>query len=160
MNETTPRAIGLGAARPGWCPPAEVPRDPCEIKYPVDIPIIGVEQVGVPVYRIVYDAMQAGTKFLPEYLPQVWQQLQPYIGQLTDHAVRTIESEADYLAEKLLDEQVMPRVDVLHEELIDDANELRDELLVTILAVGAASILCIGLAAWWINERERQRDAG
>jgi len=165
MIESIPRPIaGLGAVatavRPSWCPPAEVPRDPCEIAYPVDIPLIGRETVGVPVYRMVYDAMQAGTKFLPEYLPEVWQQLQPYIAEVQDDVVRTIEYEADYLADELLDKKVMPRLNAVTDELVGTATGWRDEILMTLMAVGAASIIAVGVSAWWINKSEQQRDKG
>ena len=161
MIESIPRPLSaLGATRPSWCPPAEVPIDPCEIRYPVDIPIIGRRSVGVPVYRLVHDAMQAGTRFLPEYLPQVWNELQPYLGELTDRVVRTVEYEADYLADELLDNKVMPRLEIVKEDLYGYVRAWRDEILITILAAAAASVVAIGVGAWWVNKREEIRDAG
>jgi hypothetical protein len=137
-----------------------VPRDVCEIKYPVDIPLIGVEEVGVPVYRLVHDAMQAGMRFLPQYLPQAWNEVQPYINELKADVIADVEYEADYLADKLLDTHVMPRVENLKEETFASVRHWRDEILLTLMAVGAASVVAVGVGAWWVNQRELQRDRG
>jgi hypothetical protein len=154
MRETTPRPISaLGATRPDWCPPERVPRDVCEIKYPMDLPIIGVTEVGLPVYRVTYDMMEAATQRLPEFLPQIYQDLQPYIADLTDDVVRTVEYEADFLADKMMREQVEPVIEEFTDELEVRANKLVNELLVTTAALSGAVIIAVGVAAWWVRSK-------
>lgn len=159
MIELTPRPVGaLGETRPSWCPPASVPRDPCEIRYPVDIPLIGVEEVGIPVYRVVNDAMQAADRFLPDYLPSYYAHLQPYIAAEVDNLVRTAEYEADFLADKLLKEKVDPRVEAAKQNLYANLDSVVTEILATVVITGAASLIAIGVGAWWVNRREEIRD--
>jgi len=149
--------MGLGATaqatRPSWCPPAQVPRDVCEVQYPVDIPIIGVENVGLPIYRVTYDALQAVSRFLPERLPEWYAAAQPYIDNIRrdtiDEATKVIERETDYLASQLMEREVDPR-------LADAEGRIRDiakELLVTTAALSGAVMIVVGISAWWIRRK-------
>jgi hypothetical protein len=141
-----------------------VPRDPCEIKYQVDIPLIGVEEVGIPVNRITYDAMQAATDRLPQFMPEIYSTIEPYadrlLGRVTEDVIETVEFEAPYLADKLLEEKIMPRAEILKENLIANVENVVEEILVTLLAVGGATIVAVGVGAWWVNRKEEMRDKG
>ncbi len=162
-TECTPRQLfGLGAAtRPSWCPPINESVDPCEMRYSVDIPIIGRTDVGVPINRMVNDAMQSATQQLPAYLPIFMQQVQPYIDStvaaIEADAVKTIEYEVNYLTRELMTKQVDPRVTALVDEVTAEANALKDEVLKTLMILGATILLGVGVSAWWIN-REREAD--
>jgi hypothetical protein len=141
---------------------AQAGRDPCEVRYEVDIPLIGVTEVGLPIERATHDAIQSAVARLPQYLPQVYDQATPYIDDILakamDRAVRTAEYEADYLADKMMEEKVMPRVETLKENLVANVGNFVEEILVTVVAVGAASIIAVGVGAWWVNRREEIRD--
>ena len=158
MNETAPRPIsGLGATRPSWCPPASVPRDVCEIKYPMDLPIIGVTEVGLPIYRVTYDAMKAATQRLPEFLPEIYDAVNPYVerlqGEIIDRVVRTAEYEADYLSDKLLRDKVDPRVAAMTDDIERRAQKITNEALLTGLALTGAVLLGGGVAIWWLKQK-------
>ena len=159
MIESSPRALALGAVRPAHCPSETSPPDPCAVRYKINLPVWGEDYVTVPIYRMVDDALLSATQRLPVYLPQLWQQMQPYLAELQADVVRTIEYEVPFLTRAALDE-AMPRVEELRRQVTGDAESLRDELLIGILAAGAASIVAIGVAAWWINQREVMRDQG
>jgi len=154
MRETLARPLtGLGATRPTWCPPAEVPQDVCEIKYSVDLPLIGREQVGLPVYRVTYDALQAVTQFLPERLPEWYEAAKPYIDNIRREtiadATKVIEQEADYLASELMEREVDPRL----ADVETRVNGIAKEIMVATAALSGAVMITVGVAAWWIRRK-------
>jgi hypothetical protein len=79
--------------------------------------------------------------------------LQPYIADLTDDVVRTVEYEADFLADKMMREQVEPVIEEFTDELEVRANKLVNELLVTTAALSGAVIIAVGVAAWWVRSK-------
>lgn len=152
--------MGLGATRPSYCAPVDTSTDPCEMRYSVDIPVVGRTDMGVPVDRIVADAMESAVRRLPSYLPVIYSQLQPYIAAIEDDVVRTVEYEADYLADQMLQTKIDPRVTALVDEVTADANALKDEILTTLMAIGAALIIATGVGAWWVNREAEIRRSG
>jgi hypothetical protein len=145
VRELVPRAVtGLGATRPAWCPPAEVPRDVCEIK------------VGLPVYRVVYDAMNAAADQLPQVLPELEAAVQPavdrMVARISDDMARTVEYEVDYLTGKLMREEINPLVEKFTSDAELRASKLVNEILVTTAALSAGVIIAVGVAAWWIKK--------
>jgi hypothetical protein len=162
FNESTPRPLlGLGAtARPSYCPALNTSVDPCEMKYSVDIPIVGRTEVGVPVSQMVDDAIASAVKRLPAYLPTVMAQMQPYIAALEEDVVKTIEYEADYLADELLQTKVDPRVTTVVADVTAQAQALKNEILVTLAAIGASMLIGVGVSAWWLNREAQLRRSG
>jgi hypothetical protein len=156
VRELAPRAVtGLGATRPAWCPPAEVPRDVCEITYPMDLPVLGVTKVGLPVYRVVYDAMNAAADQLPAVLPELEAAVQPavdrMVARISDDMARTVEYEVDYLTDKLMREEINPLVEKFTTDAELRASKLVNEILVTTAALSAGVVIAVGVAAWWIK---------
>jgi hypothetical protein len=154
MRETAPRPImGLGAVRPSWCPPATVPQDVCEIKYSVDIPYVGREEVGLPIYRVTYDALQAVSKFLPERLPEWYAAALPYIENLrrdtVEELTEVLEREVDYLSSELMAREVDPRI----ADIEDKVRGITNELVVTTAALSGAVMIVVALSAWWIRRK-------
>jgi hypothetical protein len=125
----------------------------CEIQYPVDIPIIGREDVGLPIYRVTYDALQAVSKFLPERLPEWYATALPYIENLKrdamDDVTQVVEREVDYLASELMSREVDPRLADAEVKL----KSLGNELMITSAALSGAVILAVGVAAWWVRSK-------
>jgi len=130
-----------------------VPQDVCEIKYSVDLPLLGREQVGLPVYRVTYDALQAVSDFLPERLPEWMATAQPYIDNIRREtiaeATKVIEQEADYLASELMTREVDPRL----AEVETKVRDISKEIMIATAALSGAVMITVGLAAWWIRRK-------
>lgn len=151
---TAPTTVvsGLGAvARPTWCPGTSLKtgvRDPCEIQYSFDLPLVGQTTFGLPIPQMTNDALLAIKQQLPaildQTLPMVYQKAQPYIEDLTDYVVPNAVS-------KILTKQIAPMVDNQKEEIIAQAN-----LLVQKTLLGIGVITAVGLGAYWyIAKRAR-----
>jgi hypothetical protein len=152
FQDSTPALLGLGAtARPAYCPSTNSTPDPCEFRYSVDIPLIGREEVGVPIFRMVDDAMKAGTQTLPVYLPTFYQELQPYIAMARDSIYKDVQALAPDLLDDLLKKQVMPKVDALKDNVLAEADVMKQDLLVTVLATAGMLMIAVGVSAWWIK---------
>lgn len=140
-------------ARPSHCPPVNSSPDACEMQYSVDIPLIGRDTVGVPIYQMVDDALKSATQQLPQYLPTFYQQLKPYVAAIEDDLVRTMEYELPFLADDLMADQVDPRIDGLLEDVTGKVEVLKDEVLATVLATGAALVVAFGVGIWYLKQR-------
>ena len=152
MYRTTPKvAVGLDAVRPAWCPGVSLKegvRDPCEIKYSFDLPLVGQTTFGLPIPQMTNDALTAVQKQLPgildQSLPVIYQKAQPYIEDITDYVIPNA-------VNKILTKQVAPMVDNQKEEVIAHAN-----LLVQKVLLGVGVITAAGLGAYWyIQKRAR-----
>ena len=119
MYRTAPKVLsGLGATRPSWCPGTSMSagqRDPCEIEYAFDLPLVGKTSFGLPIPAMTNDAINAVQARLPQLLdqslPVVYQKLQPYIDDLTDFVIPGVVSD-------LMKKQVTPMVDNQKEEIV------------------------------------------
>jgi hypothetical protein len=125
----------------------------CEIQYSVDIPYIGREDIGLPIYRVTYDALQAVSKFLPERMPEWVATAQPYIDNLRretmEEVTQVVEREVDYLASELMSREVDPRLADAEVKL----KSLGNEIMITSAALSGAVIVAVGVAAWWIRRK-------
>jgi len=139
MYRTAP-TVALGAVRPTWCPGTSLQagqRDPCEVEYAFDLPLVGKTSFGLPIPAMTNDAINTAMSRLPQLLPIVYQQLQPYIDDLTDFVIPGVVSD-------LMKKQVVPMVDNQKEEIVAEANVLIQKTL-----LGVAVITAAGLGAYW-----------
>lgn len=139
------RALGQEApTRPTWCPSTSLrpgQRDPCEIEYAFDLPLVGKTTFGLPIPAITNDALITAQRQLPglldQSLPIVYSKLQPYIDDLTDFVIpRTVD--------KLMREEVQPLIEVEREKIIAEADTVVQKAL-----LGVGIITAAGLGAWW-----------
>lgn len=147
MYRTAP-IVALGAVRPTWCPGTSMSagqRDPCEIEYAFDLPLVGKTSFGLPIPAMTNDAINAVQARLPQLLdqslPVVYQKLQPYIDDLTDFVIPGVVSD-------VLKKQVTPMVDNQKEEIVAQAN-----LLIQKTLLGVAVITAAGMGAYWYIRR-------
>ena len=121
-------------------------RDPCEIEYAFDLPLVGKTSFGLPIPAMTNDAINAVQARLPQLLdqslPVVYQKLQPYIDDLTDFVIPGVVSD-------LMKKQVTPMVDNQKEEIVAQAN-----LLIQKTLLGVAVITAAGLGAYWYIRRK------
>ncbi len=145
MYRTMPTVVsGLGAVRPSWCPGTSLQpgqRDPCEVEYAFDLPLVGKTSFGLPIPAMTNDAVLTVQKMLPQLLdqslPVVYQKLQPYIDDLTDFVIPETVND-------ILKKQVGPMVDNQKEEIISEAEVLLQKAL-----LGVAVITAAGLGVYW-----------
>jgi hypothetical protein len=145
MYRTTPKVVaGLGAVRPAWCPGTSLKpgqRDPCEIEYAFDLPIVGKTTFGLPIPAMTNDALLTVQQRLPEVLdqslPVVYQKLQPYIDDLTEFVIPGV-------VDTILKKQVVPMIENQKAEIIAQADLVVQKALLGIGIVAAA-----GLGIYW-----------
>lgn len=149
MYRTAPKTA-LGAVRPTWCPGTSLQsgvRDPCEVQYSFDLPLVGKTTFGLPVPQMTNDALLTIQKQLPQLLdaslPVIYQKAQPYIDDLTDFVIPGVVSD-------LLKKQVVPMVDNQKEEIVAQANVLMQKML-----LGVAVITAAGLGAFWYIQKRK-----
>lgn len=149
MYRTAP-TVALGAVRPTWCPGASLAagqRDPCEVEYAFDLPLVGKTSFGLPVPAMTNDALNTVMTRLPQLLdqnlPVVYQKLQPYIDDLTDFVIPGIVTD-------LMKKQVVPMVDNQKEEIVAQANILLQKMM-----LGVAVITAAGLGAYWYIRKRK-----
>jgi hypothetical protein len=140
------------AARPSYCPAVNATVDPCEMQYSVDIPVLGRDTVGIPITRIVGDALTSATAQLPSYLPAFYQELMPYVNQMRDSIWGDVQALAPDLVQQVLDEQVIPQVNKLEDDVVGKAQALGDELMAVVLAAGAATLIAVGVGVWYLKQ--------
>lgn len=147
MYRTAP-AVALGAVRPTWCPGTSLAagqRDPCEVEYAFDLPLVGKTSFGLPIPAMTNDAINTVQARLPQLLdqtlPVIYQKLQPYIDDMTDFVIPSVVSD-------LMKKQVTPMVDNQKEEIVAQAN-----LLIQKTLLGVAVITAAGLGAYWYIRR-------
>lgn len=146
---TTPTVIsGLGAVRPAWCPGTSLKagqRDPCEVEYAFDLPLVGKTSFGLPIPAMTNDAINTAQQRLPQLLdqtlPMIYQKLTPYIEDLTDYVIpSTVQS--------VLTKQVGPIVENQKEEIIAESEVLLQKAL-----LGMGVLLAAGLGGYWFIRR-------
>lgn len=150
---------GLGATRPAWCPPTSLRKgqtDPCEIPYEMDLPIFGKQTFRLPIPAMTNDAMNQVQARLPQVLdatlPVAYEKVLPYVNSLKADLVRDIEFLGPRLAQDLMDDVVLPELELQKENIVAQANVLKDEALITAVAVGGMVVIAVGAAAWWIKK--------
>ena len=143
---------GLGAVRPAGCPPSSLPagqRDPCEIEYAFDLPLVGKTSFGLPIPAMTNDALLTVQRQLPKILdqslPVVYQKLQPYIASL----MANVEFEVPRLADQVINDQLMPIVQREKEVALAEVEVLTQKVL-----LGLGVITAAGLGAWWLIKRK------
>jgi hypothetical protein len=145
MYRTTPTVVaGLGAVRPAWCPGTSLKpgqRDPCEIEYAFDLPVVGKTTFGLPIPAMTNDALLTVQQRLPEVLdqslPVVYQKLQPYIDDLTEFVIPGV-------VDTILKKQVGPMIENQKAEIIAQA-----DLVVQKALLGIGIITAAGLGIYW-----------
>ena len=125
----------------GDCPPTSFPRgaarrDPCEITYKVDLPILGEEDVKLPINQVVND---------------VWLQLEPKVNALVADVEGEIMREAPDVAREVMDQIVIPRMHDQVEGAIAEIEVIRDDTVKALLIATGTTIAAIAFAAWWIK---------
>lgn len=142
----------LGATRPGNCPPASLPsgqRDPCEIEYAFDLPLVGKTSFGLPIPAMTNDALLTIQRQLPQVLdqslPVVYQKLQPYIASL----MADVEFEVPRLADQVLNAQVLPLIQREKEVALAEIEVITQKVLLGLGVLGVG-----GIGAWWLIKRK------
>lgn len=149
------KLLGLGA--PSWCPPSTFnrdnpQRDPCEIGYKVDLPLLGETVIKMPVNQLINDIRVQLDRELPGIVDNVWTQAQPKLEQL----VVGIEDDMKYfvpvLVDEVLREQVSPMLEGELGVFLAQTNLIKEDALKALLLLTATTLLGVGLAAWWIKK--------
>lgn len=146
--------IGLGvtAPRPG-CPAttfsATSPvKDPCEIKYRFDFPVIGEEDIGIPLNQIINDAKLQISESLPQLINTAFTAARPKINDVM--------SDVEYMIPEAVDEameqHVWPEIDRRKALLMAEVDVVKDDAVKAALAVTATVVMSVGLAAWWVKK--------
>lgn len=155
---------GLGdtssVARASWCPPTSLKpgqRDPCETRYTFDLPLVGKTEFGLPVSAMTNDALLTVQQQLPqildESLPTVYQRLAPYIADVKASTFADLEYFVPELLDDLMKKQIIPELERQKENVIAEAEVLRDEALIAALAMTGIVAISVGVAAWWLRKR-------
>lgn len=134
------------------CPPeARRPpqRDPCAVKYIVDLPLLGEEEVEVPVERLSSDFMASVTRQLPRHLPQIFADLQPHIDRIEGEAI----DEAEALIQRTLDRKLRPEIESQKVQLLSEVRQEVNSALVVMGLIGITIVGGVGLAAWYTKRR-------
>lgn len=129
------------------CPPeaARPPqRDPCAVKYVVDLPILGEEEVEVPVEQLSQDFMSSVVRRLPSHLPQIFRDIQPHVDEM-----------ADELIQDTLELKLRPEIEAQKAALIGDIRTEANKAMVTMGFIALTIVGGVGLAAWYTYKRAR-----
>lgn len=121
------------------CPPeASRPprRDPCSIKYIVDLPVLGEEEVEVPVKQLTEDFMST---------------LRPQINEVKSELI----VDAKELIRDTLENTLRPEIESQKVELLSDINREANKALVTLSVIAFTIVGAVGLAAWYTLKRTR-----
>lgn len=148
----TYHGAALGAVRPSGCPPASLPsgqRDPCEIEYSFDLPLVGKTSFGLPIPAMTNDALMSVQRQLPQILdqslPVVYQKLQPYIASL----MADVEFEVPRIADQVLNAQILPLVQREKEIALAEVEVLTQKAL---LGLGVLTVIALG-GGWWLVKK-------
>jgi hypothetical protein len=128
------RAFGSAV---GACPPeaARKPsRDPCSVKYLVDLPLLGEEEVEIPLEQLTNDILNSAVRNLPKVLPQVYREATPYVEQIK----RDIQEEVDELFQGVLDKTLRPEIEAQKAQLLSDINRELNKYLLIVLGLSAS----------------------
>ena len=121
----------------GQCPPEasrRVSRDPCSVKYLVDLPVLGEEEVEVPINQLTNDILSSATRQLPNYLPKIYNEVTPYVTQIK----ADIQEEVEDLLQKGLDRTLRPEIEAQKAQLLSDINRELNKYLMIVLGLTAA----------------------
>jgi len=128
----TYRAFGsLGACAPEAARKPQ--RDPCAVKYLVDLPILGEEEVEVPLEQLTNDLLSSATRNLPKVLPQVYKEVTPYVNQIKHE----IQEDAESLFQNVLDKTLRPEIEAQKAQLLSDINRELNKYLMIVLGLTA-----------------------
>lgn len=152
---------GLGATpgRPSWCPATTLdaenpPKDPCEIAYSLEVPIVGRTTMRLPISQMTNDAIITAEQQLPglldRQLPMVWQKLAPYIFDVKSSIIGDLEYWLPEQAQALMDDVVLPEWEAQKDSLVADM-----KLAVEKALLGAALLGGAGLGVWWLWKRRK-----
>jgi hypothetical protein len=111
----------------------------------MDMPILGKEEVGVPVDQMVQEAMASTVFHLPEYLSTVYAQLQPYIEKEKKKAFQDVERFANQQMEKL----VRPEIESQKAAVMADIDRTTNKVLFTAGLIGLTVVGGVTLSAWY-----------
>lgn len=134
------------------CPPesrGRPQRDPCAVSYIVDLPVLGEEEIEVPVERLSSDFMASVTRQLPTYLPRIFADLQPHIDRIEGEAI----DEAEALIQRTLDRKIRPEIEAQKVQLLAEVREEANKALVVMGLIGITIVGGVGLAAWYTKRR-------
>lgn len=135
----------------GACPPeaARKPRaDPCAFTYVIDLPIIGEEEVEVPVEQLSSDFMSSVVRRLPNHLPQIFQDVEPFVNYVKQGTIRDI----DNLVQRTLDRKVRPEIEAQKVQFLADVREEGNRLLVSAMLISMGLVGGLGLLAWYYKK--------
>lgn len=146
---------GLGAA-PDWCPPTsysrdEPRRDPCEVTYKFNLPVIGEREVAVPVNQIVNDIWLHVQSILPEIVDKSWEEAQPKINQLVAGVERDLEYFVPELVDEVMQEQILPELERQLTIVFAKVDVMKDQAIQSAWGIGLLLTAAVGTAAWWVR---------
>ena len=143
---------GLGATRPTWCPPTVAGRpDPCEIRYSVDLPIIGREIVGVPLNQVISDAMTQFSQRLPSLLQEAYLRARPLIDEQKAEAIADLQVAARDFVDKTMKEKIRPELERQKTDAFARAEVLKDDATVKAAVIAGVLVVAMAAAAWWLK---------
>jgi hypothetical protein len=158
------RFSGLGETsevpRAAWCPTTSLKpgqRDPCEVRYSFDLPLVGKTEFGLPIPAMTNDALLTVQKQLPqvldESLPVVYQKLAPYLADLKAGTFADLEYFVPELLDDVMKKQILPELERQKDNIIAETEMIRDEALKTALALTGMVVVAMGVGFWWLKGR-------
>jgi hypothetical protein len=115
------------------------------------LPILGEEEVEVPLRQLSQDFLASATRQLPEHLPQIFADLQPHINEVKSGLMR----DADELIRETLENTLRPEIESQKVELLSDINREANKAMVTLSVIAITIVGAVGLAAWYTARRVR-----
>jgi hypothetical protein len=136
--------------RAAWCPVQSLrpgQRDPCEIRYSFDLPLVGETEFGLPIPAITNDAINT----VKQQMPELYRSMQPYIEDVKASAFADLEYFVPELVGDVIDAEIMPIVEREKENIQARAEMLVGDTLKVAFVMTATVVAAVGIAAWWVK---------
>ena len=143
----TYHGLGVCPGKPG-VPTAP---DPCPFTYPIEtnIPILGDFKVQMPLNTLVRDSTMVVRDQLRSQLPGIVDEMLPVVFDRALPYIEWARGEARGEVRTILDEDVMPRVEAIRDETLDQVKTLAQQAAVVTLVIGLGA----GAAWWYLRKR-------
>lgn len=137
------------------CPPRQTqPRpDPCESKFVVDLPILGEEEVSLPIDQVTRTVLNSAVFHLPAYLPIAYQQAKPFIDQTKVELLQA----ADRFVHRQMEVRVRPEIEAQKAAIMADIDYQANKVLTVATLLGFTVVGGVAVAGWWYYSKGRRR---
>lgn len=104
------------------------------MKYLVDLPVLGEEEVEIPLEQLTTDLLSSTVRKLPTFMPKVMDEVTPYVNQVK-HDIR---EDAEDMFQNILDRTLRPEIEAQKAQLLSDINRELNKYLLIVLGLTAA----------------------